>query len=312
MDRLARKPVGYFEVSYDNRPGGWMQHLPFLTGTICGILSITDRIIIENTSMPRRVLKLANQFWLVTLLFSAAVQGTNADEPETDDAVTHYQQAVALEAAGRWSDAVEQYTAAIRLQPDQAALYDRRGGAYFKLGEIEKSLADFDQAIELEPAREEDHWRRGISLYYAGRYKEGSQQFELGKSVYANDVENAVWRFICQARAEGLEQARAELLPIGNDRRVPLMEVYALFQQKATPDDVLTAAGAGDPDGELLEQQMFYAHLYLGLYFESHNQPEEAAKHIRLAAEKYPLKGHYMWDVARVHHQRLQKQATTE
>lgn len=262
--------------------------------------------------MPRATLVLILMLPIFVIALVAAERSGFADEPAVDEAMKHHQKAFAHEAAGRWADAAEEYTAAIKLRPNQASLYDRRGGVYFKLGEIEKSLADFDKAIELNPGLEEDHWRRGISLYYAGRFAEGSEQFELGKSVYANDVENAVWRFICQARAEGVEEAREELLPIGHDRRVPLMVVYALFQQKATPEDVLSAAAAGDPDADLLQQQMFYAHLYLGLYFESHGKPEEAAKHIRLAAEKYPLNGHYMWDVARVHHERLQKNAGSE
>jgi len=224
-----------------------------------------------------------------------------------DNSLARYQFATILEAAGRWGDAVENYTTAIGLRPQQAALYDRRGGAYFKLGEVEKSIADFDRAIELEPGREENHWRRGISLYYAGRYAEGARQFELGKTVYANDVENAVWRFICQAHAEGVEKARAELLAIGNDRRVPLMRVYALFREQASPKDVLATAALGDPVPEQLKQRMFYAHLYLGLYFESHGNANEAARHIRAAAEKYRLPGNYMWNVARVHNERLKR-----
>ncbi len=226
---------------------------------------------------------------------------------ENDNPAMHYQQATILETAGRWADAVEAYTVAIGLSPRQAALYDGRGGAFFKQGEIEKSIADFDRAIELEPRREENHWRRGIALYYAGRFKEGSRQFELGKTVYANDVENAVWRFVCQARDEGVEKARAGLLKIGNDRRVPLMEVYALFRQQASPEDVLAAAAMGDPEPGLLKQQMFYAHLYLGLYFESHDKPIEAERHIRQAAETFPLSSNYMWNVARVHAERMKK-----
>ncbi len=254
------------------------------------------------------------------LLMKEALAASTAGQHETaielaaqaiaadgENSVAHYQHATILEAAGRWANAVESYTTAIRLRPGQAALYDRRGGAFFKQGEIEKSIADFDRAIELEPGREENHWRRGISLYYAGRYEEGSRQFELGKTVYANDVENAVWRFICQARAEGIEKARAELLEIGNDVRVPLMEVYALFRQKASSEDVLAAAASNDPAPDVLKQRMFYAHLYLGLYFESHGKPTNAAQHIRQAAETYQLPNNYMWNVAQVHAERLKE-----
>ena len=45
----------------------------------------------------------------------------------------------------------------------------------------------------------------------------------------------------------GVDKARAGILKIGRDRRVPMMEVYALFAGKAQPADVLAAAKRGEP-----------------------------------------------------------------
>jgi lipoprotein NlpI len=125
--------------------------------------------------------------------------------------------------------------------------------------------------------------------------------------VDTNDVENAVWHYLCNARAAGVEKARAGLLKIGKDRRVPMTEVYALFAGKAKPEDVLTAARAGDPRGEELKRRLFYAHLYLGLYYETEGDKKKAREHITKAADDYRI-GHYMGDVAVVHRDLLKKE----
>ena len=199
--------------------------------------------------------------------------------------------------------AIADFTKLIELQPSAVA-YDLRGSERFKLNQIDESLTDFDRAIELQPNLAREHWKRGISLYYAARYVDGQRQFESYQTFDDNDVENAVWRFLCMARGAGLDEARKSILKIRRDRRVPMMEIYDLFAGKLTADDVLQAVTAGDPSETELYQRRFYAHLYLGLFYDATGKPDLAKQHIDLAAHKYPI-GHYMADVARVHAQRL-------
>lgn len=186
---------------------------------------------------------------------------------------------------------------------------DARGAAYFKNGDIAASINDFDEAIRQQPQRERSHWRRGISCYYAGRYARGAKQFELYQAYDAADVENVVWRFLCQVQAgdrtpDALKQARRDMLPLGApDRRVPMTEIDALFRGNGSSDAVFAAAKA-DATAAQKHSRMFYAHLYVGLFCEVSNQPEQAREHLE-AADKLKI-GHYMWDVAHVHAQRLQ------
>jgi lipoprotein NlpI len=56
----------------------------------------------------------------------------------------------------------------------------------------------------------------------------------------------------------------------------------------------------------LLRQQLFYAHLYLGLYHEATGDQPRALEHLTKAAGDYQP-GHYMGDVARVHRDLLRK-----
>ncbi|MFA6542927.1 MAG: tetratricopeptide repeat protein [Limisphaerales bacterium] len=201
--------------------------------------------------------------------------------------------------------AVADYSEVIKLDPGSPNAWQARGEANFKLGKITESIADFDKFLELVPAQKPQHWQRGIALYYAGRFKEGREQFEIHQTVNSNDVENAVWHFLCAARADGLEKAKKGLIPIEGDGRVPMAQVHQLFGGKARPEDVLAAAKAA-PAETRAGEPLFYAHLYLGIYFEAIGDAKQARDYIFKAAERADRNG-YMGDVARVHAEILRK-----
>jgi len=178
--------------------------------------------------------------------------------------------------------------------------HNRRGEEEFKKGNMDASIREFDRAIHLEPRLAPHHWQRGISLYYAGRWEDCRKQFESHRTVNPEDVENAVWHFLCAAKTQGVSAAREKLIPIQADDRIPMKQVHDLFAGKAKVDDVIAAAGGGGLSG------LFYGHLYVGLYLEADGKRKESLEHIRKAAEDYPA-SHYMWDVAQVHWKRRGK-----
>jgi len=165
----------------------------------------------------------------------------------------------------------------------------------FERGRVVESAAGFDNLIKLVPDSAPQLWQRGIALYYAGRYKDCRAQFESHRTVNPNDVENAVWHFLCVARDESPEKAKSMLLPVGPDSRVPMREVYDMFRGTRRPEDVL-AAGGQQPSGQ------FYAQLYVGLYFEALGNKPKALEHITAAAaDRFASAGGYMHTVAKVH-----------
>src|SRR5262249_29881057 len=166
-------------------------------------------------------------------------------------------------------EAVADFDKCLERDPKCAEAYDRRGSEQFKRGRVAESLADFDRFLKLRPEAAPGHSKRGISLYYAGPFDEGRRQFEGYEKVDANDVENAVWHFLCVARKDGLARARASVLKIGKDKRVPMMQVYDLYRGVLRPADVLAAAEAGAAPAAERKQRLFYAHLYLGLYHDA-------------------------------------------
>lgn len=185
-------------------------------------------------------------------------------------------------------------------KPLSASAFQQRGIAHFMNGSFREAIADFDRVIELLPDQEAYHWQRGIAYYYAGEYQKGVEQFELHRRVNPNDVENAIWHFICKAKVDGIEAARQAFIPIKRDSRVPMMEIWALFAGNGNHESVLEAARRKGPSGRPSRQSMCYAHLYLGLYYEVAKQASLAKRHIGLAANDYSM-DNYMGEVARVH-----------
>ena len=201
------------------------------------------------------------------------------------------------------SKAIADYDKALQLEPRGAELYHLRGCERFKVGDVTGSLEDFDKFLQFVPKQAPHHWQRGISCYYAGRFEEGRKQFELHQTVNPADVENAVWHFLCVARLDGVDKAQASLIPIKGDRRVPMMEIYELFAGKDKPEQIFDAAKAAG--GSKNSDALFYANLYVGLFYEAAGDQQHAAEYInKAAAFEAP---HYMGDVARVHAALLKK-----
>jgi lipoprotein NlpI len=182
-------------------------------------------------------------------------------------------------------------------KPSPNALF-QQGVDLFFAAKPKESVAAFDQLIALVPDSKPQLWQRGLSLYYAGDFKGGREQFEVHQTVNGNDVENAAWHFLCIAKGEGVEAARKVFIPIEGDSRIPMKQVHELFAGKGSEEAVLKAAEEGE--GERLRNHRCYAHLYLGLYFEATGDDAKAKDHMLKAAKDFAM-DHYMGRVAQVH-----------
>lgn len=221
--------------------------------------------------------------------------------PETAERVMEAYQKEDLDRVIELTEGIPQGSRWTRIR---ASALQRRGEQRFFDAKIAESIADFDAFLAIVPEQDPYHWQRGLSYYYAGEYEKGKAQFERHQTVNTQDVENAVWHFLCAVRAPGgsIEAAQKDLIPIEQDSRVPMKEVHDLFAGRGTVDAVLSAARE-DNDGVLSERErnhLCYAHLYLALYFEALGETEKSADHIRLAAYDYAM-DHYMGKTAQVH-----------
>jgi len=211
------------------------------------------------------------------------------------------------ERRGDFKTAIAKIDEALKLGYKRSAGHHKKGGLHFELGNMAESLKEFDRFAELEPASAKWLWQRGIACYYAKKYKAGADQFVAYQSADNTDVENAVWRYLCQAKFDGKEKARAAILPIKRDTRVPMMEIYKLFRGESTPEQVLSVLKKEKSTGPQSKTQQFDAHLYLALFFDSEGQLATAKQHIDIAIKQAQRRDN-MWCVAVEHQKHLERQ----
>ena len=232
---------------------------------------------------------------------------STAEEQVDSDAVNKLI-SIALEAfsAGRYQEALESASELCKLQPNNLRYQRLLGETAFAAGQFDKCVAAYDQVIRIDPRVEPQLWQRGLALYYADRFADGVSQFETHQTVNSQDVENAVWHLLCAARISDVDQARKKLIPITGDTRVPMSQIYEMFAGRMTPDDVLKTAQAPSPrapegSGQA-KLQLYYAHLYTGLYHEMLGDPQATITSLKKAEAINPMgKTNFMGQVARVH-----------
>ena len=256
-----------------------------------------------------------------SLFSKASLNRISAQESsDSDDRLLRAQKATELGRAAMNSFREGKYKAAFKncselceLEPNNLNYQMMLGDISFAAGQMDACVDAYDKLIELQPSLEPRLWQRGLALYYANKFENGVQQFETHQLVNTQDVENAVWHVLCAARISNVEEGRGKLIPISEDRRVPMSQIYEMYAGRMTPEQVLAIANRTSPsvqlDSEQHRLQRYYAHLYIGLYYEMLKNQEASIQAMKKAAQLNPLgKTNFMGQVARVHLQLRQKE----
>jgi lipoprotein NlpI len=207
----------------------------------------------------------------------------------------------------KFADDLTALDAALAQTPDSVSLHSRRGDCHLFLGHFAEAVADFEAMIALDPAEDAPHWRLGIAYYFAGEFAKSARQFEKYHAYDGRDRENGIWKFLAQAKAAGLEKARAEMLGYTQFDREPFPSLYEMFAGKRTPDEVLAEITRKGLDDDT--QVAFFGNYYAGLGEAVLGRRERAlellGKAVALPQARAAGGPGYMWQVARLHWERL-------
>ncbi len=81
--------------------------------------------------------------------------------------------------------AISDFSAAIRLSPENYQAYRNRGNAYYQKGILHKAFSDYTKAIELKPDLDYAYFRRALIYYRTGQFE--SALTDLNRSIELND-----------------------------------------------------------------------------------------------------------------------------
>ena len=85
---------------------------------------------------------------------------------------------------GRPQVAIERFTEAIKLQPNDYFLYARRGDAYFELGQVQQSIREHTKSIQLNPSKGNGYSRRGLIYMGAKDYRSAYLDYKTSRDLY--------------------------------------------------------------------------------------------------------------------------------
>lgn len=194
--------------------------------------------------------------------------------------------------------------AAVAQSPDSIPALSHRGDVLLFLGRFPEAVADFEKMIALDPAEDAPHWRLGIAYYFAGQFAKSARQFEKYHAYDGHDRENGIWKFLAQARAEGIEKARQGMLQYTQFDREPFPELYEMFAGHRTADDVLAEVQRKGLSEDHVA--VFFANYYGGLNEALLGHREQAITMLRKAVDDPEARqAGYMWQVARLHWEKL-------
>jgi tetratricopeptide (TPR) repeat protein len=97
--------------------------------------------------------------------------------------------ALLLAALQRYDEAVEQYEAAIRLQPDWAPSHYNLATLLAGMGRVDDAIRHFRQAIALRPGHSESHNNLGAVLVASGQVDEAVEQFRRAVAIDPDNVQ---------------------------------------------------------------------------------------------------------------------------
>ena len=115
-----------------------------------------------------------------------------------------------------------------------------------------------------------------------------------------------------QVQQSGVVEARQNLIKYKQSDRPPYPWLYDLFKGEMQPSVLFTRIHQAKYPKGYQSRVLFHAYLYVGIYLEMvEGKLTEAEKYLAQAVsnEYGRTTGTYMWQVARIHYQQIQKHA---
>ena len=104
--------------------------------------------------------------------FDAAIR----EEPEW--ALAYLNRGISYSKSGQVSEGIRDYDEAIRLDPELAGAYNSRGLYYTRTGDNERAIKDFSEAIHLDSLAPEAYTNRGIVFKRLGQLEQAKSDYD--------------------------------------------------------------------------------------------------------------------------------------
>lgn len=82
--------------------------------------------------------------------------------------------------SGKFDEAIQAYSDAIKLDPSNHVLYSNRSAAYLKAGRFQDALSDADKTIQINAKWAKGYSRKGAALFALEKFDEAFTCYNIG------------------------------------------------------------------------------------------------------------------------------------
>ncbi len=205
---------------------------------------------------------------------------------------------------GRFRDAIDIYTHALDLHPEDARLYRHRGHRYVTVRELDRAVADFRRGVELIRGTEDEvepdglpnargiptstlhfniWYHLGLAHYLAGDFEAAAEAYASCAEVSEHPdskVATAYWRWLTLTRMGREDEAARVLQGIRPDMDIiestAYLDLLMLFKGEGDAEELLGPSG---DDATLQSTTTAYG---VGMWHLLEGRPDEAERIFRL------------------------------
>ncbi len=158
---------------------------------------------------------------------------------------------VAQSGARQFREAIQTFTRAMAIEPNNAMLYRWRGHRYLSLREFDKAMADLTKGLKLDSTNYGILYHLGIVRFVRGDFAGAAQMFTRSqpRAPDAGELAGSTdWLWMSLMRAG--RKAEAEAMLARRPDSLPVDNAYArrlkLYRGEIGPDAVITPADTAD------------------------------------------------------------------
>ncbi len=149
----------------------WQPESKGWQNVVAGIRKVVDKMqaTVQKESLPEWIFQQGNFLLMLGQTDKAIEAYSHAIELNPDNASTYNNHGVAYTKKGEFDKAIVSYTKAIDLNPDFALAYTNRGAVYAVKGDYDRAIVDLTKAIELNTGDANAYHNRGAAYGVRGK-----------------------------------------------------------------------------------------------------------------------------------------------
>ncbi|MDZ8224082.1 tetratricopeptide repeat protein [Nostoc sp. ChiVER01] len=147
----------------------------------------SSELVFDNNYFRSNALKLAQkrQYSEAIALFNKLI------DRDYNNAIDFNNRGLIYFKSGEKQKALCDYNTALKLNSKLVGAYNNRANYYVVCGDLAAAIADYDRAIDLNPTYVRARINRGITLRDLGQYKEAIENFEI--ALLFGQLEAYIW-----------------------------------------------------------------------------------------------------------------------